>query len=207
MSTKKQKRNAEIKYKKTKKTKRTAILSVIIVVSVIFLAVLFIALFDYVYPPATGKHAADQKKEKTEVTLFFSDAEERFLLPEKRFLPKENTLEVQAAAVINALLSGSKTGLINTFPQGAELSRVKREGKDTLVVDFRESLIKNHPGGSSAEMATVYSLTNTLTANFPEIKKVKILIEGKQRESLKGHIGLTDPFYTNTDMISPAPSK
>ena len=207
MSTKKQKRNAEIKYKKTKKTKRTAILSVIIVVSVIFLAVLFIALFDYVYPPATGKHAAEQKKEKTEVTLFFSDAEERFLLPEKRFLPKENTLEVQAAEIINALLSGSKTGLINTFPQGAELSRVKREGKDTLVVDFRESLIKNHPGGSSAEMATVYSLTNTLTANFPEIKKVKILIEGKQRESLKGHIGLTDPFYTNTDMISPAPSK
>lgn len=207
MSTKRQKRNAEIKYKKTKKNKRTAILSAIIVVSVIFLAVLFIALFDYVYPPAVGKHAAETKKEKAEFTLFFSDAQERFLLPEKRFLPKEKTLEGQAAQIINALLTGSKTGLVNTFPQGAELNSVKREGKDTLIVDLRESLVKNHPGGSSAEMATVYSLTNTLTANFSDIKKVKILIEGKQKESLKGHIGLADPFYKNEDMISPAPPK
>lgn len=207
MSTKKQKRNAEIKYKKTKKNKRTAVLSTIVVISVIFLAVLFIALFDYVYPPATGEHAAEKKKEKTEFTLFFSDAEERFLLPEKRFLPKEKTPEKQAAEIINALMSGSKTGLINTFPVGVELNSVKREGNDTLIVDFRESLVKNHPGGSSAEMATVYSLTNTLTANLPEIKKVKILIEGKQRESLKGHIGLGDPFYANEDMISPAPPK
>jgi hypothetical protein len=207
MSTKKQKRNAEIKYKKTKKTKRTAVLSAIVGVSVIFLAVFFIALFDYVYPPAAGEHAAEKKKEKAEFTLFFSDAEERFLLPEERFLPKEKNLEKQAAAIINALLAGSKTGLVNTFPKEAALRTVKREGKDTLIVDFRESLVKNHPGGSSAEMATVYSLTNTLTANFPEIKKVRILIEGKQRESLRGHIGLGEPFYANRDMISPAPSK
>ncbi len=207
MSTKRQKRYAEIKYKKTKKTKRTAVLSVIVVVSVVFLAVLFIAIFDYVFPPAGDKRAGETRRDKKEFTLFFSDAEERFLLPEKRFLPKENTLEKQATEIVVSLLSGSKTGLVNTFPNGAELNSVKREGEDTLVVDFRESLVKNHPGGSSAEMATIYSLANTLTANFPEIKKVKILIEGKQRESLKGHIGLREAFYANNDMISPARSK
>jgi spore germination protein GerM len=207
MSSKRQKRNAEIKSKKTKKTKRTAILSAIIVISVIFLTVLFIALFDFIYPPATGEQAAKSKKEKAEFTLFFSDAEERFLLPEKRFLPKEDTLEKQAFGIVNALLSGSKTGLINTFPQGVGLNSVQKEGADTLVVDFQESLVKNHPGGSSAEMATVYSLTNTLMANFPEIKKIGILIEGRQRESLKGHIGLAEPFSANKDMISPAPSR
>ncbi len=52
-------------------------------------------------------------------------------------------------------------------------------------------------------MATVYSLTNTLTVNIPAIKKVKILIGGKERESLKGHIGLKHPFTMNRELIVP----
>ena len=53
-------------------------------------------------------------------------------------------------------------------------------------------------------MATLYSLTNTLTANMPQIKKVKILIAGKERDSLKGHIGLKTPFTMNRELIAPA---
>ena len=202
MSTKKQIRSAGVKSKKTKKNKRTLILSVIVVVAVIFLAVFFITLFDYIYPPATGNHTAAQKKEKVEATLFFSDANERYLLPEKRFISKETAPELQAAEMVKALIAGSKTGLTNTFPQEAELLSIKKEGSDTLLVDFRESLVKNHPGGSAAEMATIYSLTNTLTANLPEIKRVKILIEGKSRESLKGHIGLDRPFSPKKELIA-----
>ena len=201
MSTKKQIRSAGVKSRKTKKNKRTLILSIIVGVAVVFLAVFFITLFDYIYPPATGNRSAETKKEKTEATLFFSDANERYLIPEKRFLSKEQSLERQASELVNALIAGSKTGLVNTFPQKAELLGIKKEGNDTLLVDFGESLVKNHPGGSAAEMATVYSLTNTLTANLPEIKKVKILIEGKSRESLKGHIGLDQPFYPDKELI------
>ena len=202
MSTKKQIRSAGVKSRKTKKKKRTLILSIIVVVAVVFLAVFFITLFDYIYPPATGNRSAETKKEKTEATLFFSDADERYLIPEKRFLSKEQSLERQASELVNALIAGSKTGLVNTFPQKAELLDIKKEGNDALLVDFRESLVKNHPGGSAAEMATVYSLTNTLTANLPGIKMVKILIEGKSRESLKGHIGLDKPFYPNKELIA-----
>ena len=155
MSTKKQIRSAGVKSRKTKKNKRTLILSIIVGVAVVFLAVFFITLFDYIYPPATGNRSAETKKEKTEATLFFSDANERYLLPEKRFLSKEQALERQASELVNALIAGSKTGLVNTFPQKAELLGIKKEGNDTLLVDFGESLVKNHPGGSAAEMATV----------------------------------------------------
>jgi len=142
------------------------------------------------------------------VTLFFSDAKERFLIPEKRFIPKENGLEEQAGEMVKALVAGSKTGLVNTFPEGTELRGAKMEQGDTLLVDFGDSLVRNHPGGSTAEMATVYSLTNTLTINNPAIKKVKILVEGKERESLKGHVGLKNPFTLNRELIAtPAPKK
>jgi hypothetical protein len=204
MATKKQRRTDEVKHKKTKKNKRVLLLSVIVVVSVIFLAIFFITLFDYIYPPAAGKHATAKKKNKQEVTLFFSDANERFLVPEKRFIPKEDEPEAQAREMIKALIAGSKTGLVNTFPEKAELQDVSREGDDALSVNFRESLVANHPGGSAAEMATVYSLTNTLTSNLPTIKRIKILIGGRERESLKGHIGLHNPFMMNRELIAPA---
>jgi len=205
MATKKQRRTDEVKHKKTKKSRRVLLLSVIVVVSVVFLAIFFITLFDYIYPPAAGKHTAAKKRDKQEVTLFFSDANERFLVPEKRFIPKESEPESQAREMIQALIAGSKTGLVNTFPEKAELQGVKREGEDILSVNFRESLVANHPGGSAAEMATVYSLTNTLTTNLPAIKRIRILIGGKERESLKGHIGLHNPFMMNRELIAPAP--
>ena len=204
MATKKQRRTDEVKHKKTKKGRRILLLSVIVTVSVVFLAIFFITLFDYIYPPAAGKHTAAKKRDKQEVILFFSDANERFLVPEKRFIPKEREPEAQAREMIQALIAGSKTGLVNTFPEKAELLGVKREGEDILSVNFKESLVANHPGGSTAEMATVYSLTNTLTANLPAIKRIRILIGGKERESLKGHIGLGNPFMMNRELIAPA---
>ncbi len=204
MATKRQRRTDEVKHKKTKKSRRLLLLSLIVVVSVVFLAIFFITLFDYIYPPAAGKHTAAKKRDKQEVTLFFSDANERFLVPEKRFIPKEKEPEAQAREMIQALIAGSKTGLVNTFPGKAELQGVKREGEDILAVNFRESLVANHPGGSAAEMATIYSLTNTLTTNLPAIKRIRILIGGKERESLKGHIGLNNPFMMNSELIAPA---
>ena len=204
MATKKQRRTDEVKHKKTKKSRRVLLLSVIVMVFVVFLAIFFITLFDYIYPPAAGKQTAAKKRDKQEVTLFFSDANERFLVPEKRFIPKEKEPEAQAREMIQALIAGSKTGLVNTFPEKAELQDVKREGDDILSVNFRESLVANHPGGSAAEMATVYSLTNTLTTNLSAIKRIRILIGGKERDSLKGHIGLRNPFMMNRELIAPA---
>ena len=204
MATKKARRTEEVRHKRTKKKGRFLLLTGIIAATVIFLAIFFIVLFDHIYPPATGKQTASQKREKQEVILYFSDANERFLVPEKRFIPKEKAPEEQAREMVRALIAGSKTGLVNTFPEKTELQSVRIEGGDTLVVSFGESMVENHPGGSAAEMATVYSLTNSLAANLPTIQKVKILIGGKERESLKGHIGLRNPFFVNRELVAPA---
>jgi spore germination protein GerM len=76
--------------------------------------------------------------------------------------------------------------------------------KDGLArVNFNASLTKSHPGGSTAEMATIYSLTNTLTANIPDIKAVQILVEGKTLPSIKGHITTDRPFTPDPDLYVP----
>ncbi len=52
-------------------------------------------------------------------------------------------------------------------------------------------------------MATIYSLTNTLTANVPAIKAVKILVEGKELPSIKGHISTVNSFRPDPDLYAP----
>jgi flagellar basal body-associated protein FliL len=203
LGSKKQTRSVDIKSKKKKKGARILILSLIISCVLGFLVFFFMTLFDSVYPPVTGKGGKEKSRERQQVTLYFSDTNERFLFPEKRYIPQDKTREGQATEVIKALVDGSKTGLVNTFPQKTDIISVKIESDQTARINFGQNLAANHPGGSASEMATIYSLTNTLITNIPEIKKVKILIEGKEHESLKGHIDIRNPFSFNKELIAP----
>ncbi|MBP8980191.1 MAG: GerMN domain-containing protein [Syntrophobacterales bacterium] len=200
MASKKQLRTATVKTKKQKKQMKKSILVLVITVLVGFLVFFFLTLFDYVYPPVGGQGAGARKKEKMEVVVYFSDANERFLTPEKRYVPKEDEPEGLARELVKTLLDGSRSGLVNTFPDKVEVLGVKIDD-GTAKVSFNRNLPKNHPGGSASEMATIYSLTNTLTENIPAVKRVKILIAGKEIESLKGHIDTRQAFVPNRELI------
>lgn len=203
MGSKRQTRSVDIKTKKKRKGVRILILSLLVFCVLGFLVFFFLTLFDSVYPPVAGKGGREQSREKQQVTLYFSDTNERFLFPEKRFIPMDKTREGQAREMVKALVDGSKTGLVNTFPLKTDIISVKIEPDQTARINFGRNLVANHPGGSASEMATVYSLTNTLIANIPDIKKVRILIEGNEQESLKGHIDIRNPFSFNREFIAP----
>jgi spore germination protein GerM len=74
-------------------------------------------------------------------------------------------------------------------------------------VNFDQTLSKEHPGGSSAEMLTLYSIVNSLTLNFPQIKRVQILIDGKAAESIAGHISLKQPVSFNPSIVKKTEKK
>ena len=204
MATKRQKKLGDIKKKKRKKGTRLLILSVMTLAIFGFLIFLFVTLFDTLYPPVTGKgERISAEKEKWAVTLYFSNTNERFLVPEKRTIIKEKDSEGQARELIKALLDGSRDKLVPTFPQKTELQDVKIEDGKRAVISFSKNLIRNHPGGSASEMATIYSLTNTLTANIPAIKEVKLRIDGKDIASIGGHMDTRRPFTENKDILAP----
>jgi hypothetical protein len=77
---------------------------------------------------------------------------------------------------------------------GADVKDVFLVGGDTAVVDTTEALAEGHPSGVLVETLTVASLVKTLTANLPGITRVKILVDGKERETLAGHADL-ECFY------------
>jgi len=193
MTSKKQRRVSEVKGKKKKHHLQTILLSGIIVTVVGLLIFLFVTLFDTIFPPTAGKGGL-RKKEKQEFTLFFSEGNERYLVTEKRLIGKEMNDADQAKELVKALVEGSKSGKVATFPAKVEIQGVRIRENGTAEVNFDKSFIKDHPGGSASEMATIYSLTDTLTTNIPSIKRVKILVEGKDIASIKGHISTKQAF-------------
>ncbi|MCS7233220.1 MAG: GerMN domain-containing protein [Synergistetes bacterium] len=88
------------------------------------------------------------------------------------------------------ILSESRERVI---PQGVELKHVF-VGKGVLFLDFSSEIIKNHPGGSNAELMTIYSIVNSVCKSFPEIRMVQFLVDGKVLDTLKGHVDISLPL-------------
>jgi hypothetical protein len=201
MATKRQRRFEEITDKKKKKSVRVFYFSLIMGGISIVLIFFFVILFNAVFPPVAMDSV--KKKEKQLVVIYFSDQQERFLVPEKRYIYIENDAASQVREIAKALVEGSKTKLVNTFPTGVSVKDV-RVDEGTAFINFNKNLIKLHPGGSTAEMATIYSLTNSVTGNVSSVKKVKILVDGKDLPSIKGHISTKNAFAPNPDLFAPS---
>jgi len=201
MTTKKHRRSEDAKDKKKKKSTRIIYLAAIIGSIVIVLVLFFIILFNAIFPDADSDPL--KIKERQVAILWFSDQQELRLVGEKRYIVRQSDAAAQAEEVIKALLDGSKTGNVNTFPVGVSLRDVKIDEAGIAYVNFTASLTKLHPGSSSTEMASINSLTNSLAQNVPEIKKVKILVEGKELKTIKGHISTSKAFLPNPDLLVP----
>jgi len=133
------------------------------------------------------------------VRIYFSNEEGKALKAEERDIAK-GTLSIEIREAIHALISGPEGSLTVTVPDGTRLLSV--EVKDNVAfLNFSKEISDKHPGGSSAELQTIYSVVDTVTLNFPEIKKVQLLIEGKKVKTLAGHIDISFPLGPNKDLI------
>ena len=77
---------------------------------------------------------------------------------------------------------------------GADVRSVYLLPNHLAVIDMTTQFADGHRSGVLVEMLTVASLVQTLCANDPAIQRVKILVDGKERESLAGHADLAR-FY------------
>jgi Sporulation and spore germination len=77
---------------------------------------------------------------------------------------------------------------------GSEIRSVYLVEPGLAVIDANAALAERHRSGVLVEELTVASLVTTLSANLPGITRVKILVDGKERDTLAGHADLTG-FY------------
>ena len=79
---------------------------------------------------------------------------------------------------------------------GSGVNSVFMVNRKLAVVDLNQALAEGHRSGVMVEDFTVISLIDTLATNLPQLERVKILINGRERETLAGHADIRSIYST-----------
>ncbi len=144
--------------------------------------------------PATGP--------RIKATLYFASADGQRLVGVEQEVPLAETPVAQARAIVMALLATRPDeSLSSTIPEGTTLRGVYVSARNEVFVDLDETVRTGHPGGSMQELLTVYSLVNSVLVNLPTMTEVQILIDGREADTLAGHVDLRRPLRKNEGLI------
>jgi len=144
-----------------------------------------------VAPPVSGP--------TEQVTLYVAYDADGSLRTQLIRIPLPAGRQERAQELLRALLS---IYLGNASPHplgpGSEVRDVYLVDPGLAVIDLNGAFAQGHRSGVLVEELTIFSLAETLSANIPGITRVKILVEGKETESLAGHVDLTNFYDTAT---------
>ncbi|MBI1951545.1 MAG: GerMN domain-containing protein [Acidobacteria bacterium] len=158
-------------------------------------------------PPAEGEAAEPpsftSEQNRREVLLFFQEADGDSLGPERRKIFLTSSPADQAKQIVVELINGpQEPGLLPTLPPQTRLRGLYLDRGGTAYVDLSSEVADLHPGGTGEEIATIYSLVDSLTYNLPEIKRVRILVNGEERETLKNHLDLRRDYRKDLSIVN-----
>lgn len=150
----------------------------------------------------TGTPATEMQVREQRFIVYRAAADGSELLLPEQFVIEDNG----RPAIENALQN-----LVGTKPRDAKFDDVVPIGTRVLSLrvedgvayaDFSKELAQKRQG-SYEEMMLVYAIVNTLT-EFPEVKKVQILVEGRKVVSLSGHMDVETPLTRNLTLLAGA---
>jgi len=148
-----------------------------------------------VAPPPTG--ATEQ------VTLYVAYDDPGVLLPQMAQIPLPEGRQQRAQELLRALLSlYLDSSSPHPMPSGAEVRNVYLVDPGLAVIDVNSAFADGHRSGILVEELTVASMIHTLSSNIPGITRVQILVDGKERDTLAGHVDLSGLFeVSNVDLM------
>jgi germination protein M len=142
------------------------------------------------------------EQNRREVSLFFQEADSEYLGAERRKIFLTTSLADQAKQIVVELINGpQEPGLLPTLPPQTSLRGLYLDRRGSAYVDLSSEAADLHPGGTGEEIATIYSLVDSLIYNLPEIKRVRILINGEERETLKNHLDLRRDYRKDMSIV------
>ena len=119
----------------------------------------------------------------------------------QREVPYGDTVLEQARQIVDAQLTPAPPPLVSAIPQGAALRALYVTDRGDAFVDLSAETRTMHSGGALDELFTVYSIVNALTTNLPAVTRVQILVDGKEVDTLAGHVDLRHPLQKNLKWV------
>ena len=134
-------------------------------------------------------------------TLFYVSEDGMRLVGVEQEVRSGKTTTEQARRIAERQLSGAPPPLASAVPAGTTLRAIFVTPQGDAFVDLSREVSIGHPGGSLEELFTVYAIVNALTMNMPDITAVQILVEGREVDTLAGHVDLRHPLGKNLEWV------
>jgi spore germination protein GerM len=134
-------------------------------------------------------------------TLFYASADGQALVPIRQEVALAEGLVPQGREILAAQLQGARSPHVSVIPEGTMLRAFYVTERGDAFVDLSLEASSDHPGGSSMELLTVYAIVNAVTANLPTIQRVQILIDGREADTLAGHVDLRRPLQQDLTLV------
>ncbi len=113
---------------------------------------------------------------------------------EERSILKRNVPIAIAEATVEEFLKGPGGVTSTIIPKETKLRGLYIGGDRILYVDLSEEFRRNFQGDALSELLLLKGLYESLISNVEDIYDVKILIEGREVESVGGHFYLLYPL-------------
>ncbi len=137
------------------------------------------------------------------VQVYFPSADGSEFVAEPRDIFDTVSPTDRAKQILSDLISGPEgQDALPAMLRGVRLRQVYVLDDGTAYADFSSELRDLSGGGTAQELMTVYAIVNSLALNVPEIRRVGILIDGEEIETLSGHLDLRRPLAPRTDLIA-----
>jgi spore germination protein GerM len=144
-------------------------------------------------PPASVRHIT--------ATLFYAGSDGQTLMPVQQEIALAEGIVPQGREIVLAQLMRPRSPYVSVIPEGTRLRAFYVTDRGDAFVDLSPEITARHPGGSTAELLTVYALVNAVTANLPTVRRVQILVDGQEADTLAGHIDLRSPLERDASII------
>jgi len=152
-------------------------------------------------PAQQTTEAPEPAVPRVKATLYFASADGLGLVPVEQEIPLAQGTVAQARAVVEAQLAATPPdSLASTIPQGTTLRGVYVSSRNEAFVDLDATVRTKHPGGSMNELFTVYTIVNAVTTSLPDVQQVQLLIDGREVDTLAGHVDLRRPLRKNEQL-------
>ncbi|MHB8880796.1 MAG: GerMN domain-containing protein [Thermodesulfovibrionales bacterium] len=129
----------------------------------------------------------------TTVVKLYYPAGTRLEMSEKS-IPRRSGSNAAAEAIIEEYFKLSANSKGPAIPRNVRLLGIYRDPSQILYIDLSDELRRNFQGDALSEYLLIRGLYESLLSNISDIQDLKLLIEGKELDSLGGHIYLKFPL-------------
>jgi hypothetical protein len=152
--------------------------------------------------PAAGPAEPAMLGRKIKARLFYVSEDGTRLTGVEREVLYGDGPAAQAQLLINAQLAPVAAPLVSAVPPGTALRAIYlNTARGEAYVDLSREAVTAHTGGSLDELLTIYTIVNTLTSNLPAVTSVQVLVDGKEIDTLAGHVDLRRPLAKNLALV------